>query len=84
MGSSHNLLRGEVMDLSMNNVFSVVKGDKTYSFVVPHGAPYGEAIDSCFQVLAKLSEMQKAAIDAIKPAAAEEEKAEEVVAQVAN
>lgn len=65
----------------MNSVFSVTKGDKTYSFVVPHGAPYGEAMDSCFQVLAKLSEMQKAAIDAIKPA---EEKAEEVVAQVAN
>lgn len=67
------------MDLLMTNVFSVKKENREYCFVVPHGAPYGEAIDSCFEVLAKLSEMQKEALDSLKK---KEDEATPVTAEV--
>lgn len=54
------------MDFSMLNIFSVTKGERKYTFAVPQNAPYGEAIDSCFEVLMKLTEMQKEALDNLK------------------
>jgi hypothetical protein len=54
------------MELMMQNVFTVVKGERSYSFIAPHGAPYGEAIDSCFEILVKLNDMQKDSIDKMK------------------
>jgi hypothetical protein len=69
------------MELLSNNVFSVTKGNRAYNFVVPNAAPYGEAIDACFEVLMKLHDMQKEAIEKIKPLAPA---AEEAVPETTN
>ena len=78
-----NTIIGEVMDLSMLNVFAVAKGERKYVFSVPQGAPYGEAIDSCFEILTKLTEMQKQALDSLKKEE-EAKPAESVIAEVAS
>ncbi len=56
------------MNFMINNVFSVTKGDRTYILSIPNGAPFGESIDFCFEVLERLSAMQKQVIDSSKPA----------------
>ena len=57
------------METEFKNVFSVTKNGKTYSFHVPDKAPFGEALDSLFEIITSLADMQKAAIEAFKPSA---------------
>jgi len=54
------------MDVFSQSVFSVTKGERTYQLVVPANAPFGEAMDSCFEILNKLSDMQKTALSAMQ------------------
>jgi hypothetical protein len=58
--------------------FIVEKGDKKYTFTMPHGAPFGEAYDACFEVLREVVEMSKVAADQAKREEGAEEKVEVV------
>ena len=49
--------------------FKVVKGDRTYSFHMPMGAPLGEAFDVVFTVLEKVKELSNAAVEKAAKAA---------------
>jgi len=44
----------------------VVKGERTYQFYIPAGAPYGETYDALFTCLENVSEMQKISIEQLK------------------
>jgi hypothetical protein len=53
----------------IGNVHCVVKKeDRTYTFILPIGAPLGEAYDACFKVLEEIVEMSKVAVERAKPA----------------
>lgn len=44
----------------------ITKGDRVFSFVMPIGAPYGEAYDAAFEVLQQIVELSKQAADQAK------------------
>jgi hypothetical protein len=48
-------------------ILEVTKGDNRYEFVMPIGAPFGEAYDAAFQALMTITEMAKNAAEAAKP-----------------
>lgn len=51
----------------------VTKGDFTFSFQMPNGASWGNAIDASFDILQKLNEMSQKSIQSLKPADVEPE-----------
>ena len=54
--------------------FEITKGERTFIFSMPHGTPFGEAYDACFEVLSDIVKMSTEAADKAKRP--EEEKAE--------
>lgn len=44
----------------------IVKGERSYRFLIPMGAPYGEVYDACHEIIMKISELAKEAADKIK------------------
>ena len=66
------------MDLKSVILLEVVKNERTYRFEMPIGAPYGECYDVAFQVLGKISELSKEAVEKVAPT---EDKAEVVEEQ---
>ena len=51
--------------------FEITKNERTYSFSVPAGAPYGETYDAIFSFLDKILENQKTNIEVLKSQATE-------------
>ena len=52
-------------------IFESVKGEKnerTYQFIIPVGAPFGEVFDVAFEVLAAAEELAKKAMENAKQA----------------
>jgi hypothetical protein len=46
--------------------FEVTKNERTYSFSVPAGAPYGETYDAIFGFLNQILENQKTNLEQLK------------------
>jgi lysophospholipid acyltransferase (LPLAT)-like uncharacterized protein len=72
-------------------IFESVKGEKserTYQFIIPVGAPFGEVFDVAFEVLSAAEDLAKQAMENAKKAMEEakskesEPAAQEVVAEV--
>lgn len=47
-------------------VLTVSKGDRKYSFSMPHGANFGEAYDAAHEVLFEIVEMSKRSTERLK------------------
>jgi hypothetical protein len=65
-------------------IFESVKGEKaerTYQFIIPVGAPYGEVFDVAFEVLAAAEDLSKKALEAAQKAMEEAKAKAEPVAQ---
>lgn len=54
------------MNLKSQVAIEVVKGERTFTFTMPIGAPYGEAYDACFEALKTIAEMTATALDQSK------------------
>jgi len=44
----------------------IKKEDRTYSFLMPIGSPFGEAYDAAFAVLAEINKMSQEAVETAK------------------
>jgi hypothetical protein len=51
------------MPIETQVIINVKKGDREYTFMMPSGAPFGEAYDSCFEVLQEIVMFSKQAVD---------------------
>ena len=49
----------------------VEKNDFKFTFMMPTGASWGNAIDSAFEILQRLNELSQQSVQALKPATAE-------------
>ncbi len=54
------------MELKSMIAIEIEKNDRVFSFLLPVGAPFGEAYDAAFEVLGKIIEMSKEAADNMK------------------
>jgi hypothetical protein len=45
------------MEIKSNITLEVTKNERLYQFIVPVGAPFGEAVDVAFENFVKISEM---------------------------
>lgn len=57
-------------------IFQSTKSDRTYQFIIPVGAPFGEVFDVVFEMLNEAQEFSKQALESSKKAL-EEAKAKE-------
>lgn len=57
----------------------IVKNERVYHFLMPVGAPFGEAYDSAFEVLSSITEMAKNAAEQARPVDAEGKPADSAV-----
>lgn len=55
------------METKQYITLEVTKGEFTFSFQMPHGASWGNAIDASFDVLQKLNELSQQSMQALKP-----------------
>lgn len=55
------------METKQYITLEVTKGEFTFSFQMPHGASWGNAIDASFEVLQKLNELSQQSVQALKP-----------------
>jgi hypothetical protein len=60
-------------------IFESVKGERTYQFIIPVGAPFGEVFDVAFEALNAAEGLAKQAMEAAQKAI-EEAKAKEAQA----
>ena len=60
------------METKQYITLEVKKNDFAFSFQMPHGASWGNAIDAAYDVLQKLNELSQQSAQALKPAAAVE------------
>jgi hypothetical protein len=58
------------METKQYITLEVTKGDFNFSFQMPLGATWGNAIDASFDVLQKLNELSQQSTQALKPAPA--------------
>jgi len=58
------------METKQYITLEVAKGEFTFSFQMPQGASWGNAIDASFEVLQKLNELSQQSVQALKPEAA--------------
>ena len=65
------------MDQKSAIIFESVKGDRTYQFIIPVGAPFGEVFDVAFEVLNAAEGLAKQAMESAGKAI-EEAKAKDV------
>lgn len=56
------------MDITQHISLQVNKGDFEFTFHMPNGATWGNAIDAAFEVLQKLNDLSKKSVEAMKPA----------------
>jgi len=54
------------------HIIEIVKGDRTYTFVMPLQAPLGEAYDAAFQVLKTVTELAYQAAEGARAKSLEE------------
>jgi hypothetical protein len=59
------------MNLKSYIAIEVEKNDKTYHFLMPIGASYGEVYDAAFDVLNKALELSQKAVEQAKPIVAD-------------
>lgn len=57
----------------------VKKGERTFVFSMPIGAPFGEAYDAAFTVLNEIMEMSKKAVEQAKPKEMDKEELQESI-----
>lgn len=55
------------METKQYITLEVTKGEFTFSFQMPQGASWGNAIDASFDVLQKLNELSQQSIQGLKP-----------------
>ncbi len=56
------------METKQYIALEVTKGDFSFSFQMPNGARWGNAIDAAFDVLQKLNELSQQSIQNLRPA----------------
>lgn len=56
------------METKQYITLEVAKGDFNFSFQMPTGASWGNAIDAAFEVLQKLNELSQQSVQNLKPA----------------
>jgi len=61
------------METKQYITLEITKGEFKFSFQMPHGASWGNAIDASFDILQKLNELSQQSIQALKPAVVEPE-----------
>ena len=71
------------MDIKSYVDVEIKKNDRVYHFLMPVGAPFGEAYDAAFESLTSITEMAKNAVEQAKPKEAGEAAAEPVEAELA-
>jgi hypothetical protein len=69
------------METKQYIALEVQKGEFTFSFQMPTGSTWGNALDASFDILQKLNELSQQSIQALKPAVVESEEAMEVPCQ---
>jgi hypothetical protein len=75
--------RSSIMEQKSAVIFESVKGEKgerTYQFIIPVGAPFGEVFDVAFEALNAAENLAKQATDAAKKAI-DEAKSKDVPAE---
>ena len=60
------------MDIKQNISLSVVKGDHTFTFHMPVGTTWGNAVDAAHEILAHVGQMATQSIAQTKPQQAEQ------------
>lgn len=55
------------MEIKQHITLEVKKNDFTFSFYMPNGATWGNAIDASFEVLQKLNELSQQSTESLKP-----------------
>ena len=55
------------MTIKSNIVIEIQKNERTYTFSMPMGCPFGEAYDAAFAVLKDITELSQQAVDNAKP-----------------
>ena len=61
-------------------IFESVRGERTYQFIIPVGAPFGEVFDVAFEVLNAAEGLAKQAVDAAQKAIEDAKTTEEIKA----
>jgi hypothetical protein len=59
------------MNVKTSISIEITKDERVYSFVMPAGAPFGQAYDAAFEILQQIVEFSKKAADSAKPADAD-------------
>jgi hypothetical protein len=54
------------MPIESQIIINVKKGERNYTFMMPSGAPFGEAYDSAFEVLQEIVTFSRQAADNAK------------------
>jgi hypothetical protein len=55
------------MNIKSAVIIEIEKGGKIYQFIMPMGAPLGEAYDAAFEVLRGVVDMSRQAMESAKP-----------------
>ena len=56
------------MDIKQVIMLSCTKDDKTFSFYMPNGATWGQAIDASYEVMQTIIKMSRENIEKLDPA----------------
>lgn len=60
------------MDALSTIVLKTQRNERTFEFIIPVGAQYGEAYDAAFEILMHVSKMAQTAAEQLKPKADEQ------------
>ena len=60
-------LKENVMEMKEAIIVSTIRNDRTFQFVIPKGAQYGETYDAAYEVLTNIANMAHSAAEGLKP-----------------
>lgn len=56
------------MEVKQHITLTTTKGDATFTFLIPVGTTWGNAVDAAYEILTEVGTMAKKSIDQSKPA----------------
>lgn len=62
------------MEIKQAIVISVQKGDHFFSFTMPVGSSWGNALDASFDILSEVNKLSQQAVSSAQPSICEQEK----------
>jgi hypothetical protein len=71
---------GDFMEINSSLIVKVVKNERTYQFIIPAGAPYGELVDASFEVFMQMDSLRTQQLEKVKQD--KEKKKEDEVTEV--